>query len=106
MMVQWHEIVEINGLYLSKSMYVLVNFRGVTPLFIHAVWDLKVPPKFRCFCGCFHKTKLRVEIILEKEEFQNPWNVIFCKEFDSFDHLFFECIIARNPWGIVIFNRS
>jgi hypothetical protein len=64
MMSQWHEILsiansitfyedddqllwsyEINGVYSSKSMYALFNFRGVTPIFLPAVWDLKIPPR-------------------------------------------------------------
>jgi hypothetical protein len=56
MMVQWQELLaiaetivlnsdedqlirsyETNGLYSSKSMYALVNFRGVTPIFLPAI---------------------------------------------------------------------
>jgi hypothetical protein len=62
-MIQWLEIVEIarginfsnspdqliwkyesSGVYSSKSLYATVNFRGVQPVYLPAVWDLKIPP--------------------------------------------------------------
>jgi hypothetical protein len=63
-MIQWQELLaiaetidlsneedqliwsyETNGVYSSKTMYALVNFRGVTPIYLPAVWDLKIPPR-------------------------------------------------------------
>jgi hypothetical protein len=38
-----------SGLYSSHSMYKIVNFRGVTPLFIPAVWKLIIPPMVQFF---------------------------------------------------------
>jgi hypothetical protein len=48
---------ETNDLYSSKSMYALVNFMGVIPIFLHAVWDLKIPHRVQVFYGCFHRIK-------------------------------------------------
>jgi hypothetical protein len=64
MMVQWQELLviantivfsdeedqliwqyETNGVYSSSSMYNLVNFRGVQPIFLPPVWKLKIPPR-------------------------------------------------------------
>jgi hypothetical protein len=33
-----------NGVYSSQSLYSIINFRGVTPVFVPAVWKLSVPP--------------------------------------------------------------
>jgi hypothetical protein len=63
-MIQWQELLaiaetidlsneedqliwsyETNGVYSSKTMYALVNFRGVTPIYLPAVWDLQIPPR-------------------------------------------------------------
>jgi hypothetical protein len=71
-MVQWQELLvivntvnfsededqliwqyETNGVYSSRSMYSLVNFRGVQPVFLPPVWKLKIPPRIQVFCGFF-----------------------------------------------------
>jgi predicted transcriptional regulator YheO len=63
-MVKWFEIVQIaqnlslnneqdtlvwkfeaNGLFSLKSMYVVINFRGVLPISVHSVWKMKAPPE-------------------------------------------------------------
>jgi hypothetical protein len=41
----------ISGIYSSQSMYVVINYRGVTPVFTSAVWKLWVPPRIHFFCG-------------------------------------------------------
>jgi hypothetical protein len=60
----WYEVVDIastlelskdedeliwqfhsSGVYSSQSLYAVINFRGVTPVFVPAVWSLKVPPR-------------------------------------------------------------
>ena len=48
---------ETNGVYSSKSMYTIVNFRGIQPVFLPSVWDIKVPPKLQVFLGCFPRIK-------------------------------------------------
>lgn len=72
MMSQWHELVAIastivftreedqliwsyvtNGVYSSKSMYALVNFRGIQPIYLSAVWDIKIPPRVQIFLWLF-----------------------------------------------------
>jgi hypothetical protein len=64
MMVSWLEILEIaktisycdendqliwqyetNGIYSSSSMYAIVNFRGIQPIYLPFVWKLKILPK-------------------------------------------------------------
>ena len=40
---------ESNGLYSSKSLYSIVNFRGIRPIYLPAVWSLKIPPRIQCF---------------------------------------------------------
>jgi hypothetical protein len=38
-----------SGLYSSHSLYRLINFRGVTPIFISWVWKLIIPPRAQFF---------------------------------------------------------
>ena len=77
MMVQWQELLSIiqsvsfsgeddqliwqyesNGVYSSKSMYSIVNFRGVRQVYLPAVWQLKIPPGSRFSYGSSLKIKL------------------------------------------------
>jgi hypothetical protein len=75
-MVQWQDILvianiisytheddrliwkyETNGGYFSKSLYAIVNFRGIQPIYLPAVWKLKIPQESRCFSGCLLRTR-------------------------------------------------
>jgi hypothetical protein len=40
-----------SGSYSSHSLYGVINFRGVTPVFIPIVWKLVIPPESTSFCG-------------------------------------------------------
>ena len=43
------------GKYSSSSLYHVINFRGVQPVFIPAVWKLRVPLKFMYFSASLQK---------------------------------------------------
>jgi hypothetical protein len=62
-MIKWHELGGIassisltegtdaliwqydnKGEYSTSSLYAIINFEGVTPVFIHTVWQLTIPP--------------------------------------------------------------
>jgi hypothetical protein len=38
-----------SGIYSSQSLYNVINFRGVIPVFIPSVWKLTVPPRVHFF---------------------------------------------------------
>jgi hypothetical protein len=54
---------ESNGVYSVSSLYAIVNFRGITPVHIPAVWQIKVLPDCMYFCGCGLIIKFSQEII-------------------------------------------
>jgi putative lipoic acid-binding regulatory protein len=56
-----------NGIYSSQSLYWIINNRGILPIFVSAVWSLKVPPRIHFFL-CFRKTRTSPEIIYRKGE--------------------------------------
>jgi hypothetical protein len=37
------------GVYSSQSMYAILNYRRVTPVFTSIVWNLRVPPRVHFF---------------------------------------------------------
>ena len=65
-------------------MYAIINFRGVQPLYLPAVWELKVPPESRCSYGFSRRIKCEM-----------------CREIEFVYHLFFECVVATEMWKLV-----
>jgi hypothetical protein len=49
----WH--YESKGAYSSSSLYAIINFGGVTPMFIPAVWKLHIPPRVHIVFGFYLK---------------------------------------------------
>jgi hypothetical protein len=47
-----------SGAYSSKSLYDVINFRGVTPVFMSALWSLRVPPRIQFFLWLMLKNKM------------------------------------------------
>ena len=46
-----------HGVYSSRSLYKVINFRGISPVFVPVVWALKIPPESISSCGCYLKTR-------------------------------------------------
>ena len=44
-----------NGIYSTQSLYKIINFRGVQPVFVSAVWGIKVPPRVHFFLWLLSK---------------------------------------------------
>jgi hypothetical protein len=40
---------ETNGIFIVKSMYAVINFKGIEPVHVHSVWKVKAPPKMDFF---------------------------------------------------------
>jgi hypothetical protein len=41
-----------NGVYNSQSLYRVINFRGVVPVYTPSIWELKIPPRSSFSFGC------------------------------------------------------
>jgi hypothetical protein len=54
MICQFHS----SGLYSSHSLYSMINFRGVTPVYIPAVWKLIIPHRVQLFLWLLSNNKL------------------------------------------------
>jgi len=37
------------GKFLVQSLYAIINHHGMKPVFVHAVWKLKIPPRVQIF---------------------------------------------------------
>jgi hypothetical protein len=92
--------------YSSKSLYAIVNFRGVQPVYLPAVWDLKIPPRIQNFLWLFSQNKILTRDNLRKRGIPKPLECSLCKEIESVSHVFFDRLISRLLWHEVqeIFN--
>jgi hypothetical protein len=45
-----------SAVYSSQSLYVVINFRGVKPIYLPTVWKIVVPQESTSSCGYFPRT--------------------------------------------------
>jgi hypothetical protein len=55
-----------SGVYNSQFLYVVINFRGITPVFVPSVWKLNVPPRVQVFLWLLSHNKLLTRDNLSK----------------------------------------
>jgi hypothetical protein len=90
-----------SGIYSSQSFYSIINFRGVTPVYVRAVWKICVPPKIHLFLWVLSHNRLATVDNLNRKGMTKPVQCVFCEENESINHLFFECVVAREVWKYV-----
>jgi hypothetical protein len=89
---------EASGVYSVKYMYVVVNFGGIKPIYIQCVWKLKVPQKIHFFLWLLFHNKLLSRDNLVKRQNVDDLTCVFCNEVESYQHLFFDCVVASKLW--------
>jgi hypothetical protein len=67
----------IEFFYSSQSFYAIISYRGITPIYIPAVWNIVVPPKVQLFMWLLSHNKLDIVITLRRKSYQNLSNVVF-----------------------------
>lgn len=87
--------------YSSIALYAIISFRGVVLFYIFAVWELLIPPRIHVFLWLLFHNKLMTRDNLEKRKFRNPKDRVFCSCNASIEHMFFDCIVAKQVWGKV-----
>jgi hypothetical protein len=69
-----------SGVYSSHSLYRIINFRGVMPVFIPAVWNLIIPPRVQFFLWLLSKDKILTRDNLRKRRNVDNPSCLFCEE--------------------------
>jgi hypothetical protein len=92
---------EKSGVYSTQSYYAIISFRGVTPVFLPAIWNIVVPPKIHFFLWLLAHNKLATVDNLNKKVLNKPVQCCFCSEDESISHLFFECVVAKTIWKMM-----
>jgi hypothetical protein len=88
-----------SGVYSTRSFYSIINYRGVTHVFIPSIWDISLPPKVQLFLWLLSHKKLATVDNLNKKGLSKPSSCKFCDEEESISHLFFECVVAKAVWS-------
>jgi hypothetical protein len=88
-----------NGIYSSQSLYKIVNFRGIKPIYLPSIWDLKIPPRVHFFLWLLFENKILTRDNLAKKQNVNDKTCLFCEELETCHHLFFDCVIAKEMWS-------
>ena len=91
---------ESKGIYTSSSLYAIIKFRGVKPVYIPSIWSLVVPPRVQVFLWLLAHNKLMTKNNLLKRGIEKPPECVFCLEQEMLDH-FFDCVVARKIWETV-----
>jgi hypothetical protein len=80
---------EKSGTYSSNSFYAIISYRGATPLYIPAIWNIKVPQKIHLFLWMLAHGKLATVDNLNRKAMSKPEQCCFCREKECISHLFF-----------------
>ena len=90
-----------SGKYIVQSLYAVVNFRGITPVFVNLVWKLPVPPRVQFFLWLLSSNKLLTrDNLAKRREISDP-TCLLCSEKESILHLFFDCCVASLIWEFI-----
>jgi hypothetical protein len=92
---------EPKGVYSYKSFYAIINFRGIQPVFLSAVWDFKIPPRVQIFLWLLSQNKIMTRDNLRHRGIQKTLVCELCSELESIKHLFFDCLVSRLLWSVV-----
>jgi len=83
---------------LNPCIGLLINFRGVIPVHVSAVWSLKIPPRVHFFLWLLAKNKVLTRDNLSLRRKVEDESCLFCNEKESVFHLFFDCVVAKQIW--------
>lgn len=90
-----------NGTYNVQSLYKIINFRGIQPVFTSAIWDLSIPPRVQHFLWLLSKNKVLTRDNLSKRREVKDPTCVFCNEVESVKYLFFDCAVAKQVWKVI-----
>lgn len=71
-----------NGQYSSQSLYKIVNFRGIKPVFRSAIWAIPIPPRVHFFLWLLTQNKVLTRDNVSKRKQIEDKNCLFCCERD------------------------
>jgi hypothetical protein len=83
---------ESKGIYSSKSMYIVINNRGVQPAVCYV--ETKYSSQCTNLSLVFSQSKIMTRDNLRRKGIPKPLECSLCKEIEAVKHLLFECTIS------------
>jgi hypothetical protein len=87
-----------NGRYSVKSLYAVVNDRGVRQIFSPVMWKIIVPLRIHVFLWLVGNNKILNRDNLSKCKTLDDVSCLFCSEPQTVSHLLFEFCVAKCAW--------
>jgi hypothetical protein len=87
-----------NRRYSVKSLYAVVNDRGVRQIFSPVMWKIISPLGFMFFLWLVANNKILTTDNLSKRKALDDVSCLFCSEPETVSHLLFECSVAKCAW--------
>jgi hypothetical protein len=87
-----------NGIYSSQFLCKIINFRGILPVFVPAVWNLNIPPRVQFILWLLCKNIVLTRDNLGKSNKLEVGTCLFCEEKESCQHMFFDYVVAVRMW--------
>jgi hypothetical protein len=60
-----------------------------------SIWNIQIPGRVHVFLWLFAQNRLLTRDNLAKRRTVHDVSCLFCAENESIDHLFFECVVAK-----------
>jgi hypothetical protein len=92
-----------NGKFSVDSMYnalILPNV-PIDKSSNNKLWKLKIPLRIKVFGWYLHKGVVITKDNLAKRNWQDSKTCIFCHQYETIKHLFFQCRVARSIWSVI-----
>ena len=90
-----------SGRYEVQSLYAVISFRGVAPIYVSSVWKLRIPPRVQFFLWLVSNNRVLTRDNLAKRREVSDPTCLLCNEMESVTHLFFECCVAKLVWSSI-----
>jgi len=87
------------GSFTVRSMYKALVSNGIKVS--QEIWRLKIPLKIKIFLWFLKKEVLLTKDNLVRRNWRGTVTCDFCKQSESIQHLFFDCIYAKFLWRVV-----
>jgi hypothetical protein len=84
-----------NERFSVQSLYAVINHRGITPVYVPAVWNLNILPRVQIFLWLVGKNKALTRDNLAKRREVSDKTCLFCNEYEFVHHLFFDYCVAQ-----------
>jgi hypothetical protein len=67
------------------------------------LWEAKLPMKIKIFMWLMHENAILTKDNLSRRNWHGDKRCFSCNTFESIEHLFFECYMARYIWSLVAY---